>query len=151
MEVEVTRAVLAMLHAEADRAAPLECCGLLLGEADGGGLIEAALPAANLAEEPRLRFEIDPAVLLAAHKAARAGGPQVLGYYHSHPAGHPVPSAVDCEHSTGDSRIWAIIAGGQVAFWRDSGKGFSPMQCRVIGEDRVAPATERPQERKAPD
>ena len=139
MEVEVTRAVLAALRAEAERAAPEECCGLLLGGGEGSGRIDAALPAANISDQPRLRFEIDPAVLLAAHKAARAGGPQVLGYYHSHPTGHPVPSATDCEHSTGDSRIWAIIAGGQVAFWRDSGKGFSPMAFRVAGEDRAVP------------
>lgn len=147
MVVEVTRDVLATLRAEAARAAPEECCGLLLGRGTpgGAGRIDAALPAANVADRPRLRFEIDPAALLAAHRAARQGGPQVLGYYHSHPAGHPVPSAVDCEHSTGDLRIWAIVAEGQVAFWRDSGKGFSPMDCRVVGEDRAA-CPERPEE-----
>lgn len=132
MVVEVTSGVLATLRAEADRATPEECCGLLLGS---DSRIDGALPAANVSDEPRRRFEIDPLALLAAHKAARAGGPQVLGYYHSHPVGHPVPSAVDCEHSTGDLRIWAIIADGQVAFWRDSGKGFSPLTCRTVGEE----------------
>lgn len=128
MDLEVTSGVLATLRAEADRAAPAECCGLLFGQ---DGRIDAAVPAANVSDAPRLRFEIDPAALLAAHKAARAGGPQIAGYYHSHPQGHPVPSAVDCEHSTGDLRIWAIIAGGQVAFWRDSGKGFTQLTVRT--------------------
>ncbi|SFG09841.1 Proteasome lid subunit RPN8/RPN11, contains Jab1/MPN metalloenzyme (JAMM) motif [Novosphingobium sp. CF614] len=139
MHIEVTSGVMATLCAEADRAAPEECCGLLLGRGGPGGegRIEMALPAANVSDRPRLRFEIDPAALLAAHKAARAGGPRVLGYYHSHPTGHPVPSAIDCEHSTGDLRIWAIIASGQVAFWRDSGKGFSELTCRMVGEDRA--------------
>jgi len=62
----------------------------------------------------------------------RSGGPELMGYYHSHPTGHPVPSATDCEHSTGDFRVWAIVAGGEVAFWRDSGKGFTALSCRVV-------------------
>lgn len=129
MEIRVTSGVLATLLQEAARASPEECCGLLLGTE---GLIDQALPTANVASEPNIRFEIDPLALLAAHKTARAGGAQVIGYYHSHPAGHPVPSATDCEHSTGDSRIWAIVAGTEVAFWRDSGKGFVKADCRVV-------------------
>ncbi|MCJ2177277.1 Mov34/MPN/PAD-1 family protein [Novosphingobium album (ex Hu et al. 2023)] len=134
MVIEVTSGVLATLRAEAERAAPEECCGLLLGCGEPGGeaRIEAAMQAVNVSDQPRLRFEIDPAALLAAHKAARTGAPQVLGYYHSHPVGHPVPSAVDCEHSTGDLRIWAIIAGGHVAFWRDSGNGFRELTFRMV-------------------
>lgn len=139
MVIEVTRGVLATLQAEADRAAPEECCGLLLGQGEPGGRgpVEAVLPAVNVSDVPCIRFEIDPSALLAAHKAARAGGLQVLGYYHSHPTGYPVPSATDREHSTGDLRIWAIIACGQVAFWRDSGKGFMQLTCRMVGEDHA--------------
>lgn len=129
MTIEVTSGALATLLNEAQAAAPLECCGLLLGE---GAAIAQAVPAANVSPDPATRFEIDPMALFAAHKAARAGGPQVLGYYHSHPSGHPVPSATDCEHSTGDLCVWAIVASGEVAFWRDSGKGFSPLSWRVI-------------------
>ncbi|HUD28586.1 MAG TPA: M67 family metallopeptidase [Novosphingobium sp.] len=129
MDIEVTSGVMAILFEESAKAAPEECCGLLLGRP---GRIDAARPTANLAEDRRARFEIDPLALLAAHKAARAGGPQVMGYYHSHPTGHPVPSATDCEHSTGDSRTWAIIATREVAFWRDSGNGFAPLAYRVV-------------------
>lgn len=141
MVCEVTSGVLATLLEEAARAGPQECCGLLLGCGKRGGAarITRALPAANVSPEPTRRFEIDPLVLLAAHKQARSGGPQVLGYYHSHPEGHPVPSATDCEHSTGDLRIWAIICGTQVAFWRDSGKGFDALACRIIAKDGAAP------------
>jgi len=129
MALEVTSGVLATLLEEAQRTAPLECCGLLLGHEER---IERAIPAANVSLEPALRFEIDPAALFKAHKAERAGGAQLLGYFHSHPSGHPVPSATDCEHSTGDLRIWAIVAGGEVAFWRDSGEGFVPLSCEVV-------------------
>ena len=129
MAIEVTSGVMATLLSEAAKAAPRECCGVLLGEGDA---VREARPAANLSTEPEVRFEIDPAALFAAHKAARAGGPQVIGYYHSHPAGQPVPSATDCEHSTGDLRIWAIVAGGEVAFWRDTGEGFAALSCRIV-------------------
>lgn len=129
MSIEVTSGVMVTLLAEAQAAAPRECCGLLLGD---GARIAEAVPAYNVSPEPLTRFEIDPAALMAAHKVARSGGPQLLGYFHSHPAGHPVPSATDCEHSTGDLRVWAIVAGGEVAFWQDSGKGFTPLSCRVV-------------------
>ena len=133
MTLEVTSGVIATLLAEADKAAPRECCGLLLGEVvDGKTRIDFAVAAANVSPEPLTRFEIDPLALLAAHKAARSGGPQVIGYFHSHPTGHPVPSATDCEHSTGDLRVWAIVARGEVAFWRDSEKGFAPLSCRIV-------------------
>lgn len=130
MDIEVTSGVIATLLEEAARAAPEECCGLLLGEA---GQITQAVPAGNVAEDRLTRFEIDPAALLAAHKAARAGGPEVLGYYHSHPSGHPVPSATDCDHASGDARIWAIVSGGEVAFWRDAREGFVRVEVTVAG------------------
>lgn len=129
MEIIVTREIVATLLARAAHAAPSECCGLLLGRA---GRIDEARPAANISPEPLLRFEIDPAALFAAHRQARAGGPALLGYYHSHPAGHPRPSAIDCEHASGDGRVWAIVAAGQVTFWRDGAEGFEPLSHRVV-------------------
>ena len=129
MVPEISTELLGRLLAEADQAAPLECCGLLLGH---GIRIEAISPARNVASDPRRRFEIDPAALLAAHRGARAGGPEILGYYHSHPDGHPVPSARDCEHASGDRRLWAIIAGGEIAFWRDAPEGFAAVSYSTI-------------------
>jgi len=128
MAIMVTSGVMATLVAESERAAPCECCGLLLG---AGGRITEARAAANVADDPLTRFEIDPAALLNAHRAAREGGLAVLGYYHSHPQGHPVPSATDCEHASGDARIWAIVAEGEVAFWRDGAGGFESVAVTV--------------------
>lgn len=128
MALEVTSGALATLREEAARAFPDECCGLLLGR---GQRIDTALPATNVHPEPRRHFEIDPAALIAAHRAARAGGPDVIGYFHSHPAGHPRPSAVDCAHSSGDRRVWAIVAGEAITFWRDGARGFEPLSYAV--------------------
>jgi proteasome lid subunit RPN8/RPN11 len=129
MVLEVTSDIIATLVAEAARAAPAECCGLLLGR---DGRISEARAAANVADDPLRHFEIDPAALFAAHREARGGGPELLGYYHSHPTGHPAPSATDCEHASGDRRAWAIVAGGNVAFWRDGEGGFESLEVAVL-------------------
>ncbi|MDP3908393.1 M67 family metallopeptidase [Novosphingobium sp.] len=127
MAITVTSGVLATLLEEATRAHPQECCGLLMGD----GAIARAVPAANVHPEPARHFEIDSAALIAAHRAARAGGLAVLGYYHSHPTGSAQPSATDRAAASGDGRIWAIIAGGTVQLWRDTPDGFEPLPLRV--------------------
>jgi proteasome lid subunit RPN8/RPN11 len=132
MVLQVASGVIATLIAEAATAAPAECCGILLGR----GLIEEARPAANIAPEPTRHFEIDPVALIAAHRAARSGGAPVIGYFHSHPSGHPVPSATDCAHAGRDGSVWAIIApaaaGQDVAFWRDGPAGFEALSYEVV-------------------
>lgn len=124
MELEVTSAVLADLRAEAARAHPHECCGILLGR---GRRIDAIRQAANVHPSPATRFEIDPQALVDAFRAERAGGPQVMGFYHSHPAGPPVPSATDREMAAHDGRVWAIVAADEIAFWGDHEHGFEPL------------------------
>lgn len=129
MTIEVTRGVLARILDEAARAHPRECCGILLGAGDA---IRALAPADNVHPAPERHFEIDPQALIDAHRAARAGGPGVTGYYHSHPAGPASPSAVDRALAAHDGRIWAIAADGEVRFWRDREAGFEPLSLRVI-------------------
>jgi proteasome lid subunit RPN8/RPN11 len=118
-----------VLVAEARSAHPQECCGILLGE---GTHITAIQSAVNVHPTPETHFEIDPQALVDAHRSARKGGPQVIGYYHSHPTGSAVPSATDRAMAAGDGRIWAIIGSdGEVAFWRDEAKGFEALSYSV--------------------
>jgi desampylase len=131
MTMRLTSGTMATLLAEAEKAAPNECCGLLLGRA---GLVSEARRAVNVASDPSRHFEIDPAALFTAHRAARDGGLELLGYYHSHPVGHPLPSATDCDHASGDGRAWAIIAGGEVSFWRDGPGGFEALCYEEVAE-----------------
>lgn len=128
MDLAVTSGAMATLLEEAQRAHPLECCGLLLGEQ---GTVREAQPCANVHPQPACHFEIDPAALIAAHRAARGGGMQVLGYYHSHPNGRAEPSAEDRAQASGDGRIWAIVAGGAVTWWRDMPERFEPLPSRL--------------------
>ncbi|WP_371328195.1 Mov34/MPN/PAD-1 family protein [Novosphingobium sp. NDB2Meth1] len=116
----------AILHA-ATQAHPNEACGLLFGTASH---IIAAERAANVHPQPHRHFEIDPAALIAAHKAARAGGPELIGYFHSHPNGLACPSETDAAMASGDGRIWAIAAGGDVSLWRDAPSGFEALSYR---------------------
>jgi proteasome lid subunit RPN8/RPN11 len=114
----------------AHRAAPHEACGLLLGTE---ARIETVAPTANVASDPAHHFEIDPAALIAAHRAARDGcGPQVVGYFHSHPNGLARPSATDDASAARDGRIWAIVADDAITCWRDGADGFEPLSY-VVG------------------
>ena len=117
----VTSVVLATLLDAAVQAAPEEACGLLLGV---DGVASEARRCANLAANPRRFFELDPAALIAAHRAERGGGPALLGYWHSHPSGVPEPSAEDQRQASGDGKVWAIVAHAEVRFWRDEPQGF---------------------------
>lgn len=129
MVVEVTSGTIATLCEEAARMLPREACGLLLGK---GQRIALAQPAANIDPQPERHFEIDPGALIAAHRAARGGGLELLGYYHSHPNGRAEPSPADRAAASGDGRIWAIVAGEKVLFWRDEPGGFVALPTRVV-------------------
>lgn len=127
--LNVTSGAIATLYEEAARAAPAEACGLLLG--DGGGVARAVV-CANVAADPLRHFEIDPAALIAALRAERQGGAAVLGYWHSHPTGHPLPSATDCEHAGGDGRVWAIVGENAIGWFRDTPGGFTALPTRLV-------------------
>lgn len=126
----MTSEALAAMRAAAAAAHPREACGILLGE--GARILEARL-AANVHPSPETHFEIDPQALIDAHRAARTGGGEVVGYFHSHPKGQAVPSPTDRACAAGDGRIWAILAGEDVRFWRDGEAGFTALSFTMIG------------------
>jgi proteasome lid subunit RPN8/RPN11 len=91
---------------------PYECCGALLGR-DSSAVLEsdrrAAVPAREILQlfplvnrrddSPRNRFSVTAEDVLAAEKAARELGLEVVGWYHSHPD-HPArPSEYDRDHA----------------------------------------------------
>lgn len=98
------------------QAAPQEGCGLLAGlttcprDTDGDGncgrqncpncfgterTCDTWVPMANVAEFPRLRFEIDPGRLLAAWQTLDDQGRRPWIVCHSHPADTTAPSVHD--------------------------------------------------------
>ncbi|WP_184114234.1 Mov34/MPN/PAD-1 family protein [Sphingomonas abaci] len=132
MALRISSTILDRITAEAIASPDREICGLLLGTADA---VAEARSCRNVAVDPAMRFEIDPAALLAAHRAARRGGPAVIGHYHSHPSGMPEPSPRDAADAAPDGGIWLIAAGGCVTGWRAVENGalhgrFVPLRLR---------------------
>lgn len=115
MRLEISRAVLAGLRQAAAVAHPLEACGLLFGDT---GKIDAFETTANVADDPDKGFEIDPASLFKALRSERAGGPRLIGYWHSHPNGNVEPSERDLAGAQDDGKLWVIIAGDDIAAWQ---------------------------------
>lgn len=121
MTATIATGLVADLLAAAARRPDEEICGLLLGQ---GADIRLALPAANVSARPADSFEIDPAVLIAALRAERGGGPAVVGCYHSHPRGAAVPSPRDLEAAE-PGRLWLILAHGEARLWRRHAEDFT--------------------------
>jgi proteasome lid subunit RPN8/RPN11 len=125
----------ARLIAWADAVPGREVCGLLFGEPNR---IDHAEKINNISSNLEDEFEIEPASLIRAHRAARQGGPAVIGCFHSHPNGVPKPSPRDAASAAADGSLWLIIAGRDVSAWRAVGAGaihdrFDPVSL-IIGD-----------------
>lgn len=122
------------IRAHGGRDYPHECCGFLIGTAQGETVfVSRAIPAQNTRDDsPRNRFEIDPGELVKVDRAARADGLGVVGFYHSHPDAPAVPSNYDREHAwPGYCYIIVSVVAGQpreMNNWllRDDRSGFDP-------------------------
>lgn len=105
----VPRPILDAMLAHARAELPAECCGLLAGTiADGVGRVTLHLPLVN-ALASTTEYESEPRSMLAAHKAMRASGTDVLAVYHSHPTSDPVPSQRDRERNYSEMVLNLII------------------------------------------
>jgi proteasome lid subunit RPN8/RPN11 len=128
---------------EAARAAwPKECCGLLVGrDTDDGAalLVERVIPSPNIAAPSETKFEIEPALRIKLEKELRGTQSRIIGHYHSHPDGPPLPSPTDALQIYEPELIWLIIGSeenGQAelaAFVPVSeGKSFTPLSLSEI-------------------
>lgn len=94
------------LIAHAEREAPNECCGLLIGK---GQVVSDAHPARNkVASETR--FQINPADHFVAIRKARAAGLEVIGAYHSHPNSAALPSVSDLADAHEGAPVMLIVS-----------------------------------------
>ena len=92
--------------AHAQRDAPDECCGLLVGHCL---VIDEAVRTASLERGPT-RYRVDPAQHLALVKRLRGTGREVVGAYHSHPATPAVPSAADVREAFYPEFVYVIVS-----------------------------------------
>lgn len=76
---------------------PHEACGVMIGEIEGDDArVRRVVRGENLRSADTLdRFELDPAALVAADRAARASGRIIVGVWHTHPDRPALPSEAD--------------------------------------------------------
>ncbi|MBE9202215.1 M67 family metallopeptidase [Synechocystis salina LEGE 06099] len=121
MQLSLSRAHQAQIYRHGECCYPEECCGLLLGrvitQANGAppssslrdrhwqvlevqptencwGDVEEFQQDSNQGSKLHY-FAIDPKVLLSAQKDCRRRGLSIIGIFHSHPHGQPIPSEFD--------------------------------------------------------
>jgi proteasome lid subunit RPN8/RPN11 len=105
-------------HARAE--APREACGLVAGVSEAG-MYKAVeiIPVANTAPDPQRLYQMDERELARQITRLNARGLSLVGLYHSHPAGDPIPSPVDVAQATYPDTAY-LIAGlkhGELAAW----------------------------------
>ncbi len=159
MSVRISRGMLQRILDHAVAGPGREVCGLLLAEPpisarsgpstslgasgrgeDSPGRISEMREVANVAANPADSFEIDPAALFATLRVERANGPRLIGHYHSHPNGSPVPSERDAVMANQPGRLWLIVAAGSARMWREVPGGavhgaFDPVELVVDAPD----------------
>lgn len=111
--IRLPAAAMRALIAACEAAYPEEACGLLVGRRidDGSIDVNRVEASANLAEDRRHRFEVDPRLQLRLLRERRAGGAdEVVGLYHSHPDGEPRPSQTDLARAWEPELVWLIAA-----------------------------------------
>ena len=105
--IHVRREILTALLEQARREPTKESCGLLAGRQ---GTITRALPATNAAEDTARAYEIAPKELFRLMREIRGAGLELLGIYHSHPAGENRPSSHDIERAYYPTAAYFIVS-----------------------------------------
>jgi len=89
--LEISHSLLQEMIAYVDQRAPLEACGLLAGKA---ARAEKMIGVLNQAQSP-VRFVMDPYEQLHAFDWIESNGLDLVGIFHSHPAGPETASPTD--------------------------------------------------------
>jgi proteasome lid subunit RPN8/RPN11 len=125
----VTKSQLEIMRVHVQSCAPLEACGLLAGK---DGKVDKVFTITNEAQSP-VRFRMNPAEQLRAFDWMDVNGLELVGIFHSHPAGPETASPTDIAEAAYQvvQIIWSR-SGRQTkdgeetwmarAFWIENGK-----------------------------
>jgi proteasome lid subunit RPN8/RPN11 len=91
---------------EATREQPMEACGLLGGR---GNEFLTFIPCRNAVQSTR-RYDIALPDILAALREFERENLDLLGIFHSHPAGNAMPSDTDVREAAYPSAVYFIAA-----------------------------------------
>lgn len=105
-DLEISEIFLDKIIEHAQRAYPLECCGILAGK---GGKIRRIYPMRNV-EESQFSYFMDPEEQLRVFQEIEEAGLEVSSIYHSHPASPAYPSSRDIELAFYPDAIILVIS-----------------------------------------
>lgn len=91
-------------HALAD--APREACGIVAGR---GARVERVIALPNIASNPQTHYRLDDAAFVEALNTIDRAGQSLLGFYHSHPQGEPIPSTTDIQQAVYPDAVQIIV------------------------------------------
>lgn len=113
--------------------------------------VREARAVGNVADDPRIRYELDPAATLAAIEAARDDGADLVGFYHSHPRGPAELSATDRAKAAWPGYVYCVVvpaadptrapdaaatedATATIRAWRWTGETFVPLAVETVDD-----------------
>jgi proteasome lid subunit RPN8/RPN11 len=112
-----------------------EACGVLAGEyGEEHSVVTAAHATENAAGTPEIEYAIDPEDQLAVTETVEDAGLEVVGFYHTHPAGPPQPSETDAARAAWPGYSYAICSFDGYPYlgsWRWQEDGFEQELLRV--------------------
>lgn len=133
--VTIPPRVVAGLRRHAAAAMPAECCGALIGHIAGTAMeVRTMIPLENTSGRTD-RYVIDADVVLRLERQAACAGVQLVGFYHSHPAGPPEPSPTDLALAS-PGFLYVIVRphDGSLRGWRlrDDRRGFMELPVSLL-------------------
>ena len=127
-ELTLTQDQVREMIAHVQSALPNEACGLLGGRA---GRVQAVYPGTNTEHSP-VRYRMDPKEQLRAMDTIELAGRDVVGIFHSHPQGPPVPSSTDLAQAHYPDAVYVILARQKSGEWQIRGYNLSNGQSRKV-------------------
>jgi proteasome lid subunit RPN8/RPN11 len=111
--------------AHVKRAQPEEACGLLGGPP---GQVQRVYLVENIDHSP-VSYQMDPTGQVRAMEEIEGAGWEIVGIFHSHPAGPAVPSPTDVAQAFYPEAVYLILAPDGPESW--GVRGFRIDQGRV--------------------
>ena len=105
-EMKIRKGVIERIVAHAEREAPVEACGFLMGS---NGLVTRDFPVTN-ADGREDHYTFDPDEQFHAYSVAGEEDLDIIGVYHSHPKTPPQPSGEDIRLAHDSGLLYVIIS-----------------------------------------
>ena len=119
--------------AHSGRAHPEEACGILGGPP---GHVAQVFCVENIYHSP-VAYYMDPPAQVEAMLAIEAAGWEIVGIFHSHPAGPPEPSATDVAQAYYPEAVYVILAPDGQGDWGMRGFEIADGRAREVGLEVV--------------